>query len=81
MMSNMSKNSAKEKVTLMGGPFHGGQVYLSRTGGNPKVLVSVGEVSTFMFSVRGVVGQYIAGKWFEFDTNFEINDNVILGAE
>lgn len=67
----ISRKYSKQKCVMIDGPYRGRVLYLSES----KHLTT----STFVFKVNGVVGQYVNRRWVEFDTDFKVNDNVVLG--
>jgi hypothetical protein len=71
-----SRKSSKQKVVLFGGPLHGHTVKLSKS-------VPLGEwcgkTATLMIDVHDEVGQYINGRWKEYEDPSMLNENIILG--
>jgi hypothetical protein len=70
-----SRKSSKEKVILYGGPLHGHTVKLSES-------LAVGEwrgkTATLMIDVHGEVGQYINGRWKEYEDPSMLNENIVV---
>lgn len=73
-----SKDSAREKIRLYGGPYHGCTVKLSRSASEGRYHFN-GKRSTFTFRVRGEIGRYVDGQWKPFENPEIVNPNVVLG--
>jgi hypothetical protein len=71
----MSIKSGKDKVWLCGGPMHGYTVKLSPNGQDYR---GYRTTSTFVFSVKGEIGNYIGGRWKPYDSPDVLNSNIVL---
>jgi hypothetical protein len=73
-----SKASGKIKTVLYGGPLSGETVKLSGNHKSKKYSWSV-STATFIFKIRNEVGQYIDGRWQEYEDPCKVNSNILLG--
>ena len=74
----MRRASGKVAVSLYGGPYSGRSAKLSHsqeTGKHYKRMVT----ASLMIAAKGMIGQYIDGRWQEFDDPAVLNDNIVLG--
>jgi hypothetical protein len=71
-----SRKSGKEKVVLFGGPFDRQTMKLSVSMDYGRWI---GASATLMFAVGDEVGQYVNGRWKEYEDPSMLNENIILG--
>jgi hypothetical protein len=71
-----SRKSSKQKVILYGGPFDGQTMKLSVSMDYGRWI---GASATLMFAVGDEVGQYVNGRWKEYEDPSMLNENIILG--